>query len=220
MKEKSFLFLGFLCALALAYGVPIVGPLFRAWAVSLHEVGHAFGALLTGGSIASLDVQWTHGTAWTRSGWYPVVSMAGYTATALAGLCVWMLQKSKFWKSVWLVWMLTASVLLIVYNPFNLPLLFALICNVVITLLLFKDNSGWTTAFVSTWLYWLQWQDVQQLLFYQPENTDAALLAQHLGMGWLMWPIALFYSVFPLWLSYKGYVWHKKAFLSKEKPLV
>ena len=109
---------------------------------------------------------------------------------------------------------------MIVNNPFKLPLLFALICNVLITLLLFKDNSGWTTAFVSTWLYWLQWQDVQQLLFYQPENTDAALLAQHLGMGWLMWPIALFYSVFPLWLSYKGYVWHKKAFLPKETPLV
>lgn len=166
-----------------------------SWAVSIHEVWHGLAALLTGGSIESLDVQWEHGLAMTRGGWYPVVSMAGYVGTAIVGAMFFLAAVHSWARWLGLVFLATATVLLAVHAHFSGAFFFALAVNFAVGACLFIDRKGAFSSFFATLLIYPQWTDVQQLLWYQPGKTDAGLLAQHFGMAWLAWPIAVVYTL-------------------------
>ncbi len=53
--------------------------------IFLHEFGHAFGALITGGSVDSVEIHSRGGTAWTSGGNRAIVLMGGYIGSALFG---------------------------------------------------------------------------------------------------------------------------------------
>lgn len=57
----------------------------RTFVIFLHEFGHAFGALITGGSVDSIEIHNRGGTAWTSGGNRAVVIMGGYIGSAFFG---------------------------------------------------------------------------------------------------------------------------------------
>lgn len=168
--------------------------LVSSWAVSIHEVCHGLAAIFTGGSIVSLDVQWAHGLATTQAGWYPLVSMAGYVGTAMVGALFFLASVHSRARWFGLVFLIAATMLLCLHAHFTGAFFFALLANAVVGICLFVDRKGAFASFFATMLMYPQWSDVQQLLWYQPDNTDAGLLAQYFGMPWLAWPIAVFYT--------------------------
>ncbi len=187
--------LGILAAIALIFTLPThILAFVSSWAVSLHEVCHGLAAMATGGSIASLDVQWEHGLAMTRGGWYPVVSMAGYVGTAAVGALFFLASVHRWARWLGLIFLIVSTLLLCVHAHFSGAFFFAILANCVVGACLFIDHRGASASFFATLLMYPQWIDVQQLLWYQPGNTDAGLLAQHLGAPWLAWPIALVYT--------------------------
>lgn len=188
--------LGIAAALALMLLLPFsILSFVSSWAVSIHEVWHGLAAMFTGGSIASLDVQWEHGLAMTQGGWYPIVSMAGYVGTAIVGAMFFLASVHVWARWLGLAFLAVASVLLCVHAHFSGAFFFALLANAVVGGCLFLDRKGTSASFFATLLIYPQWRDVQQLLWYQPGSTDAGLLAQHVGLPWLTWPIALIYTL-------------------------
>lgn len=188
--------LGILAALGLIVLLPFGMLSFvSSWAVSIHEVGHGLAAIFTGGAIASLDVQWEHGLAMTQGGWYPIVSMAGYVGTAIVGAMFFLAAVHSWARWLALLFLATATILLCIHAHFSGAFFFAIVANCVVGACLFIDRKGAMASFFATMLIYPQWSDVQQLLWYQPGNTDAGLLAQHFGMSWLAWPIAVVYTV-------------------------
>jgi len=58
----------------------------RNFSTFLHEFGHAFGALITGGSVDSIQIHAKGGgLAWTRGGNRAVIIMGGYIGSAFLG---------------------------------------------------------------------------------------------------------------------------------------
>ena len=121
---------GIALAVALIFLLPPTLVAFvSSWAVSIHEVCHGLAAMITGGSIVSLDVQWEHGLAMTRGGWYPLVSMAGYIGTAFVG-AIFLLAAVHAWaRWLGLIFLAIATLLLVVYAHFSGAFLFSLIAN-------------------------------------------------------------------------------------------
>lgn len=187
--------LGMATALLLMIFLPTnMLSLVSSWAVSIHEVCHGLAAIFTGGAIVSLDVQWEHGLAMTQGGWYPIVSISGYVGTAIVGALFFMAAIHRWARATSLLFLTVASLLLCIYASFSAAFFFAIAANAVVAACLWYERQGVGASMFATLLIYPQWVDVQQLLWYQPTNTDAGLLAQHFGMPWLAWPFAVVYT--------------------------
>lgn len=187
--------LGIVIALLLMFILPEgMLALVSSWAVSIHEVCHGLAAIFTGGAIVSLDVQWEHGLAMTQGGWYPVVSIFGYVGTAVVGALFFMAAIHRWARTASILFLITATLLLCIYASFGTAFFFAVVANIVVAACLWYERKGVGASMFATLLLYPQWSDVKQLLWYQPMNTDAGLLAQHFGMPWLAWPLALIYT--------------------------
>ena len=205
--------LGIIGAMALIFLLPSNMLSFvSSWAVSLHEVCHGLAALATGGSIVSLDVQWEHGLAMTLGGWYPVVSMAGYVGTAAVGALFFLASVHRWARWTGLIFLTVSTLLLCVHAHFSGAFFFAVLVNCLVSACLFIDHKGTSASFFATLLMYPQWIDAQQLLWYQPGQTDAGLLAQHFGAPWLAWPIALVYTFGTalVWFWALRYLWNRR----------
>ncbi len=67
------------------YGRMILYPI-RMLVTFLHEFGHAFGALITGGRVANLEIRPDgSGVCWTAGGSRAVILMGGYIGSAIFG---------------------------------------------------------------------------------------------------------------------------------------
>ena len=67
------------------YGKLILYPI-RMLVTFLHEFGHAFGALITGGRVANLEIRPDgSGVCWTAGGSRAVILMGGYIGSAIFG---------------------------------------------------------------------------------------------------------------------------------------
>jgi len=67
------------------YGKMILYPI-RMLVTFLHEFGHAFGAIITGGSVANLEIRPDgSGVCWTAGGSRAVILMGGYIGSAIFG---------------------------------------------------------------------------------------------------------------------------------------
>jgi len=67
------------------YGKTILYPI-RMLVTFLHEFGHAFGALITGGRVANLEIRPDgSGVCWTAGGSRAVILMGGYIGSAIFG---------------------------------------------------------------------------------------------------------------------------------------
>jgi len=68
-----------------SYGRMILYPI-RMLVTFLHEFGHAFGALITGGSVANLEIRPDgSGVCWTAGGSRAIILMGGYIGSAIFG---------------------------------------------------------------------------------------------------------------------------------------
>ena len=68
-----------------SYGRTILYPI-RMLVTFLHEFGHAFGALITGGSVANLEIRPDgSGVCWTAGGSRAIILMGGYIGSAIFG---------------------------------------------------------------------------------------------------------------------------------------
>lgn len=91
---KNNLFLRILLMLAVYFGLTYYGgdighkllyPI-RMLVTFLHEFGHAFGAIITGGSVANLEIRPDgSGVCWTAGGSRAVILMGGYIGSAIFG---------------------------------------------------------------------------------------------------------------------------------------
>lgn len=99
-------------AVVAAWSTPLVYPL-KVFTVLLHEVGHGAAAVLTGGSIARIELSADLGGAcWSRGGFRPLVLAAGYLGSmALGGLIL--LAAAKVRRDDALAAALGAAVLLL-----------------------------------------------------------------------------------------------------------
>ncbi len=92
MKTNSVLFrviaalvLYFLIKYLVPFGSTILYPI-NLLVTYLHELGHALGAVFTGGSVESLQVNPDgSGVCWTRGGNRAIILMGGYIGSALFG---------------------------------------------------------------------------------------------------------------------------------------
>lgn len=165
------------------------------WSIALHEMSHGFAACITGGSIVSIEVQWTNGLALTQGGWYPVISISGYLGTALFGALLF-LASVHLWARWLTMFMLVATtVLLLYYSNWTIALGMAIAINAIVMVCLLWLHNAWSPSFFALLLLYPYWQDLQSLVWYQPEKTDAGLLAAHWGLPWLAWPIAIVYGL-------------------------
>ncbi len=91
---KNNLLLKMLLILAIYFGLTYFGGYYgylllypvRMLVTFLHEFGHAFGALITGGKVASLEVRPDgSGVCWTAGGNRAVILMGGYLGSAIFG---------------------------------------------------------------------------------------------------------------------------------------
>ena len=91
-NQKSLLRLLLLAALAvLLFHAPfwLIAP-FKWFEVFFHEISHGLAALLTGGSIDKIDIQYDgSGTCYYRGGYRPVITFSGYAGAALWGWVIY-----------------------------------------------------------------------------------------------------------------------------------
>lgn len=91
---KNNLFLRIFLMLAVYFGLTYYGgsigdkllyPI-RMLVTFLHEFGHAFGAIITGGSVANLEIRPDgSGVCWTSGGSQAIILMGGYIGSAIFG---------------------------------------------------------------------------------------------------------------------------------------
>jgi len=111
----------------------------------LHEFGHAFGALITGGEVDSIQIN-QDGSGWTKTigGNRPVIIMGGYLGSAIIGNILFYIgARLKSWVKPAIVLLCLSMLItgLIWYNSiFTTGIL--LLFSAVILLLGFKTNFG------------------------------------------------------------------------------
>lgn len=87
-SRRALVLLALACVLVLPQ-IPMLGLLaypLRLLTTSLHEIGHALAALLTGGQVLRIEIQPdASGVTWSAGGWRLVVTSAGYVGSTLFG---------------------------------------------------------------------------------------------------------------------------------------
>lgn len=177
----------------------LIWPLvpFRAWMVAHHEFFHALGTWATLGEVVSISAYSDHGVTLSRGGFYPIISMSGYLGCALYGAaCLrWCAHASMrmayfgggmvfclalAWKAQWVggAW---------------LGLGLALSVEALALLVVRTSWAPYALALSGCLFLSMGIDDVRVLLVQATSQTDAGLLARHLGMPFLAWPIALLY---------------------------
>jgi hypothetical protein len=78
--------------------VPFAGVLtypIRLFVTFIHEAGHALAALITGGGVHAITLDWNEsGLTWTSGGWGFLISTAGYLSTIVYGSGLLLLLRS------------------------------------------------------------------------------------------------------------------------------
>ncbi len=184
---------------------PFMAPV-DLFLIAWHEAMHAVGAWLTGGSVTSIEVRARDGATWTSGGWFPVISMAGYIGTSLwgAGLLASARRPSLIWP-MRVITVVLPPLAMLLGNGIGLSL-FVVIAISVGLFFLWRAFPGGVTLGVSGFFASESWRDVQMYLFSIPGQTDAGILAKHLGLQILTLPIALSMAVLSLfiwWTAFK-----------------
>lgn len=98
--QIRWLLLATLAVLAISW-VPFAGWLnypFLVFSTFIHETAHALAAILTGGEVESISVNWNgSGITYTRGGIRSIILSAGYVGTALFGGTLLILSKKRKW---------------------------------------------------------------------------------------------------------------------------
>jgi hypothetical protein len=197
-----------LCALVVIglWDTPLVKP-FRVLVVLVHEACHAAASLVSGGQVVQLRTHWDEsGMTLSHGGYFPLISAAGYVGSALLGA---LLLYSGMWPRLQRLLLFVvgcgAAVLVLLYTPFDgLDFYFGMVAGLALAVAaMYSSRLGKMAAGglgVMLCLYSLY--DFRSDLWSQPQATDAGLLAQHLGLPWLAYPIALSWVLVSLGAMY------------------
>ncbi len=184
---------------------PILIPV-DLYLIAWHETMHALGAWFTGGSVHGIEVRARDGLTWTSGGWFPIISMAGYLGTSLWGAAL--LLSARRPKLVWPMKITTVGLpplAMLIGDGISLSLLLVIAISVGL-FFVWRKFPAVVTLIVSGLFASESWRDVQMYLFSMPGQTDAGILAKHLGVQLLTLPIALSMAVLSLliwWTAFR-----------------
>jgi len=172
----------------------------------IHESFHGLAALITGGRIGEITLSGLSGKISTYGGLYPVISVSGYIGTAALG--AWLIGtkvNEGFLKVIIIILLGYLLLVSALYLEFSLKFFIlvpwvGLIIYFVLRSKYVKDISFMFGLFMSI----AALEDVKTYLWSIPSETDAGLLARHLGLELLTLPIAIFMSVISLYFLYLG----------------
>lgn len=95
----------------LPFGEVLIYP-FRLFGTFIHEAAHALAAVVTGGQVVGMHVNWdTSGLTLTRGGSRILTSSAGYLGTALVGATLLVVARHRHWVRPALVGLGAATLL-------------------------------------------------------------------------------------------------------------
>jgi hypothetical protein len=184
---------------------PLLVPV-DLYLIAWHETMHALGAWFTGGSVHGIEVRARDGLTWTSGGWFPIISMAGYLGTSLWGAAL--LLSARRPKLVWPMKIATVGLpplAMLIGDGISLSLLLVIAISVGL-FFVWRKFPAVVTLIVSGLFASESWRDVQMYLFSMPGQTDAGILAKHLGVQMLTLPIALSMAVLSLliwWTAFR-----------------
>ena len=184
---------------------PLLVPV-DLYLIAWHETMHALGAWFTGGSVHGIEVRARDGLTWTSGGWFPIISMAGYLGTSLWGAAL--LLSARRPKLVWPMKITTVGLpplAMLIGDGISLSLLLVIAISVGL-FFVWRKFPAVVTLIVSGLFASESWRDVQMYLFSMPGQTDAGILAKHLGVQMLTLPIALSMAVLALliwWTAFR-----------------
>jgi hypothetical protein len=191
---------------------PLIMPV-DLYLIAWHESMHAAGAWLTGGAVHSIDVRAHDGATMTSGGVFPVISMAGYVGTSLwgAGLLAGALRPALIWP-MRIVTVALPPLAMLFGHGIGLSWL-AVVAVSAGLFVVWRRYPSIVTLIVSGLFASESWRDVQMYLFSIPGQTDAGILARHLGASLWTLPIALAMAMLSLliWWSALRYAHARPA---------
>ena len=201
--------LGFAVVTVLLWHTPVLFPL-RCFVVLVHETGHALAALLTGASVSHLVVRPDEsGEVMYSGGWPVIISAAGYVGSSLLGAVL--LALTAYPRSHRMATAVLGAVLIgvtLLYVPFQNAFGFALGLTWGAGLLHLGIKAyTWLPRFVNflaVMLCFYAVYDFGDFLLGDPMRTDPGILAKHLGLPFLAWPIGILWVIMSLWMMYRG----------------
>lgn len=201
--------LGFAGLTLLLWHSVVLFPL-RCFVVLVHETGHALAALLTGAEVSHLVVRPDEsGEVRYAGGWPVIVSAAGYVGSSLLGSVLLALTAYPHLHRI-----ATAALgaVLVAVTALYVPWqnFFGFVLGMVWGLgLLALGVRGFlwlprVVNFLAVMLCFYAVYDFGDFLLGDPSRTDPGILAAHLGMPFLAWPIGIVWVLISLWLMYRG----------------
>jgi len=166
---------------------PFIKP-FRVFVVLVHEVNHALMALATGGEVLEIRTFWDEsGHALTSGGIVPLICSAGYVGSAMWGAL--MIYSNLFIGLQRMVLMLvgiTCTIMSLIYGSMGtLDFFFGAGIGILIAILalISAKCARICSIWIGTMLCLYSLHDFSTDLLYMPEQTDAGILAIHLGFS-------------------------------------
>jgi hypothetical protein len=184
---------------------PLIAPI-DLYLIAWHETMHAAGAWLTGGAVHSIDVRAHDGATTTSGGFFPIIAMAGYVGTSLwgAGLLASARRPGLIWP-VRLVTVALPPLAMVVGHGLGLSWIAVIVVSAGL-FYVWRVFPAVVTMIVSGLFASESWRDVEMYMFAIPKQTDAGILARHIGLEMLTLPIALTMAVMSLviwWTAFK-----------------
>ena len=113
----------------------------------LHEFGHAFGAIITGGEVLNLQVS-PDGSGFTRTagGSRAVVLMGGYLGSAIFGNILFYIGARMERFSEWTIYLLSAAMIFSALFWFNSIYTTGLLCAFAVILFIIAAKTDWDSV--------------------------------------------------------------------------
>lgn len=192
---------------------------FKVFVVYLHEISHAIAAILTGGEVRNIAVQWDQsGFVDSLGGNIMIIAAAGYTGSILwGGLMLYSAMKGRFVRTVSII----IAVILLFFTFFGssagisdtgrMPTYVSGVfwgVSFMITALMYPKINHFFLFFMGGLTSMYALYDLQDFFGGQIMQTDAGILANYYLQGSAVakpfaYAIAIFISVISLWIMYR-----------------
>lgn len=193
----KILVLGFALAM-IARGLGLFFIPLQAFLIACHEFFHALAAWLTGGSVKLIEYGFWHGTTWSSGGFRPIISAAGYLGCSLFGALIIRFSHLNHTKYVVQCFCLILISSMLIKGQWSLAFVNNLIISAGLIFVLKKWHTPLIMAFLGSLFLSMSFDDIGTFLFKIPYQTDAGILARHLGYNGLTLPIAVIFAVISL----------------------
>lgn len=145
-SRRAIVLVAAACVLVLPQ-IPVLGQLaypLRLLTTSLHEIGHALAALLTGGQVLRIEIQPdASGVTWSAGGWRLAVTSAGYVGSTIFGCVLLVLaQRGERHRALLTGLLLFFGFFTLMYARNWLALLVGAVLLVLLVIALRSDAAG------------------------------------------------------------------------------